>query len=385
MIPALRLGYIVLADRYIFTAFARDYSRGCDEAWVSNTYAYAPTPSLALYFQTPLDVAIDRILAGRPELKYHEAGLDLGLTDDPVESFRLFQGMVKDVYDQLAAMGRLTVIDATKPIHLQQSDVRERVGSLLADYTYPADIASAANAPITSQFVDPTRVPESQSPTTSPLRLSKHGTPGKLVVIEGTDYSGHTQQCKLLKGWLEEAGHAVYMAGIKRSKLMGEAIEEAKEEQILGPTTMGLFYATDFADELENGILPALRSGMIVVADRYVYTLMARQLVRGRSLAWLDELYKFAPAPDAAIYLSVPAEDIVRRGMHMYGQLHYWESGMDLAICPDPLDSVVQYQTALLAHYQQLTRRAPFSILDGTLLPLKNHRRIQSIVKKLFS
>lgn len=174
------------------------------------------------------------------------------------------------------------------------------------------------------------------------------------------------------------------MAGIKRSKLMGEAIEEAKEDPILGSTTMGMFYATDFADELENGIVPALRSGMVVIADRYVYTLIARQLVRGRSLEWLEKLYGFAPSPDAAVYLSLPADELIRRGMHMYGQLHFWESGMDLAICPDPLDSAIRYQIALLTHYEQLIERSRFTTLNGMASPMNNHRRIQSIVKKLF-
>ena len=125
ILPLLHAGYIVLADRYLYTAMARDAARGCPPDWVKTNYAFAPKPDLALYFRTPLEVSLNRILRGRPMLKYHEAGLDLGLTHDPVESFKLYQGRIQKFYDGLAEQGDLTVIDATRPVPELQVQTRE--------------------------------------------------------------------------------------------------------------------------------------------------------------------------------------------------------------------------------------------------------------------
>jgi dTMP kinase len=208
---------------------------------------------------------------------------------------------------------------------------------------------------------------------------------GKLIVIEGSDYSGHSSQSALLKEWLEIKGHAVSEVGIKRSKLMRQAIEEAKEEPILGRTTLGLLYATDFADELENAIIPALRAGLIVVADRYAYTLMARQLVRGAQQDWLETLLGFALQPDHVFYLSVPAEELMHRCLHTYGQLSYWESGMDLALSNDMVDSFLMYQERLLAQYDRLADRYRFDIVDGRRSINEIHDYIKKKVKKLLN
>lgn len=138
ILPQLRAGYIVLADRYIYTAFARDIARGCNPDWVRNTYRMAVRPSLGLYFRTPLDVAVNRILRGRPELKYHEAGLDLGVSNDPVESFKIYQGRIKEQYDLMVETDGLTVVDATRPIEEQQVTVRKLAYEILKDYQPPS-------------------------------------------------------------------------------------------------------------------------------------------------------------------------------------------------------------------------------------------------------
>ena len=142
ILPHLRAGYIVLADRYIYTAYARDMARGCDPDWVRNLYSYAVKPSVAFYFHTPLEVSLDRILRSRPQLKYHEAGLDLGLTTDPVESFKLFQGMIKANYDEMAKEEHFRLVDATESVELQQRKVRQIVAEHLEDYVAPIDINS---------------------------------------------------------------------------------------------------------------------------------------------------------------------------------------------------------------------------------------------------
>jgi dTMP kinase len=128
ILPALRAGAIVLADRYVFTAYARDAARGVDRDWVRAIYRFAIRPTLAFYFRVPLEESLLRILAGRPVLKYYEAGQDIGLSDDPYESFKLFQGRILQEYDQIVAEAGLTVIDATQPLVQQQARMRRLVG-----------------------------------------------------------------------------------------------------------------------------------------------------------------------------------------------------------------------------------------------------------------
>ena len=127
IIPPLKAGAAVLADRYVYTAYARDVARGCDPEWVRATYSFAVRPTVGLYFEVPLEVALSRILNGRPQLKWYEAGMDLGLSDDPYESFELFQTRILEQYDQIVKESQLTVIDGTLPIAKQQEQVREMV------------------------------------------------------------------------------------------------------------------------------------------------------------------------------------------------------------------------------------------------------------------
>ncbi len=125
--PLLRAGHIVLADRYFFTAFARDVVRGCDIDWVKNNYSFATLPDITFFFKVNPQVAIGRILDGRPTLKYHEAGMDLGLHTDPYESFKLFQGRINEAYENMIKPFDFTVIDANRPVDVMQRDVRETV------------------------------------------------------------------------------------------------------------------------------------------------------------------------------------------------------------------------------------------------------------------
>lgn len=127
IIPPLKAGAIVLADRYIYTAFARDVARGCDRSWVRSLYRFAVRPTVAFFFRAPLDVAIDRIVSGRPDLKFYEAGLDMGWADDPEESFKIFQGRILEEYDRMVSEFGLTMIDATRSIERQQREMRQIV------------------------------------------------------------------------------------------------------------------------------------------------------------------------------------------------------------------------------------------------------------------
>jgi dTMP kinase len=134
ILPPLRAGMIVLADRYVYTAFARDVARGVHPDWVRGVYRFAPRPDLTFFFRVPIDVSLERLLAGRAKLKYYEAGMDLGLSTDLAESFRLFQGRVLEIYDQLAEEFDLRVIDASHDIAGQQKVVRRMTGEILREY-----------------------------------------------------------------------------------------------------------------------------------------------------------------------------------------------------------------------------------------------------------
>lgn len=139
--PLLRAGYIVLADRYIYTALARDTVRGCDKSWVRNMYSYAQKPDLTFYFRVPIETAVNRIISGRPKLKHYEAGMDLGLSKDEYESYRIFQGRIVDEYESMVNDENFVVIDGTLGIEKQQSIVRRNVLKVLKDNKKIRDIS----------------------------------------------------------------------------------------------------------------------------------------------------------------------------------------------------------------------------------------------------
>src|ERR1041385_7775685 len=188
---------------------------------------------------------------------------------------------------------------------------------------------------------------------------------GKVNVIEGADGSGRSTQINRLVEWLEGCGHATIQVGLKRSTLVSEELDRAQQGNILSHTTLSLFYATDFADQLENVILPSLRAGMMVLADRYIYTLMARDLVRGMDEEWLKNLYGLALVPDAVFYLNVAPEDLVQRTFSKHATLDYWESGMDLGLARDMFDSFLKYQALMAQQFKILQATYGFHIIEG--------------------
>jgi dTMP kinase len=191
---------------------------------------------------------------------------------------------------------------------------------------------------------------------------------GKLIVIEGTDGAGRTTQINLLKPWLEELGHAVLDTGMTRSPLAGEGIRRAKEGNNLGRVTQSLFYATDFVDRLENEIAPALRAGFVVLTDRYIYSLIARAIVRGVDPAWIRSLYSVALKPDAVFYLRVSPDDLIPRVIFSRG-FDYWESGMDLYPAHDMYEAFCNYQRVLLAEFDRLSSEFKFDTIDASPEP----------------
>lgn len=229
-------------------------------------------------------------------------------------------------------------------------------------------------------------------PTPSERRFYGHGIPnvdlnrlaGKLIVVEGADGSGRSTQIARLREWLERRGHATVQVGLKRSTLVSEELDQAQNGNILSRTTFSLFYATDFADQLENIILPSLKAGFMVLADRYIYTLMARDLVRGMDEHWLKNLYGVALVPDIVFYLNVSPEQLVERNFSKKHALDYWESGMDLGLSRDMFDSFLKYQGMVACEFRRLQTIYGFNIVDGNRPPDAIHldfrKKIESVM-----
>ena len=215
-------------------------------------------------------------------------------------------------------------------------------------------------------------------------RFYGHGIPrvkledvtGKLIVVEGADGSGRSTQIARLVDWLETNGHPTVQVGLKRSTLVSSELEKAQHGNILSRTTFSLFYATDFADQVENIIIPALKAGFIVLADRYIYTLMARDLVRGTDEKWLKNIYGIAPVPDSVFYLSVEPEELVQRNLSKNATLDYWESGMDIGLSRDVFDSFLKYQKLMEETFLKLQKTYEFEIIDA-------NRSMDSVTKEL--
>jgi dTMP kinase len=231
-------------------------------------------------------------------------------------------------------------------------------------------------------------------PAPKPKRFYGHGIPnvdlekltGKLIVVEGADGSGRSTQIAQLVEWLESGGHATVQVGLKRSTLVSEELEQAQQGNILSRLTLSLFYATDFADQLENIILPALKAGFIVLADRYVYTLMVRDMVRGMDEAWLKNLYGIALVPDAVFYLNVSPQELVLRNFEKSKALDYWESGMDLGLSRDMFDSFLQYQGRVVEQFKRIQSTYGFTMVDADrpaeLINNELRAKIESVLRR---
>lgn len=200
---------------------------------------------------------------------------------------------------------------------------------------------------------------------------------GRLIVIEGPDASGRSTQIELLTAKLEADGFAVLNTGLKRSALIGTGILEAKRNIMLGKRTSALFYAADFADQLEHKIIPALQSGYVVLADRYVYTLMARNTVRGIRRMWSANLYSFALVPDLVFYLDVDPFKLVHRVFEKHQQLDYYESGSDMGISDDMFESFIIYQQRLAREFEAIKKKYELISINGNLLAEEVSRTLE--------
>lgn len=213
--------------------------------------------------------------------------------------------------------------------------------------------------------------------------IEAYDYPGVLITIEGTDGVGRTTQMVMLKEWLEVQGYGVIETGWTRSQLIGRTIAQAKQGRVLNRLTYSLLYAADFADRLEKEIIPALRSGFVVLADRYVFTALARDVARGVDRAWVRDLFGFAPVPHLVLYLKLDVVSLIRRVIPR-GVIDYFESGMDLGMGDDPYDSFKRYQTTLIKEYNRMSDEFGFHAVNARWKPERIHTRLREIVTEFF-
>ncbi|HBE72897.1 MAG TPA: dTMP kinase [candidate division Zixibacteria bacterium] len=206
---------------------------------------------------------------------------------------------------------------------------------------------------------------------------------GKLIVIEGADGSGRTTHTAMLRDWMERSGYATEEVGLKRSNLVAAELDRAQQGNTLGPITQTLFYATDFADQLENKIIPALRSGFIVLADRYIYTMMARAMVRKLDQDWVRKMYSIALVPDAVFYLDVPPKVLAGRIFRKGRLLDYWESGMDVRRTGDMYSNFIKYQDQVRSEFRRMRNQYGFDVVNGNRSPRVVHRELQGKIQNL--
>jgi dTMP kinase len=198
---------------------------------------------------------------------------------------------------------------------------------------------------------------------------SLKGLKGKLIALEGPDGVGRSTHLELLQEWLEVQGYGVLTTGWTRSELMSKTIASAKQGNILDPWSYSLLYATDFADRLEHQIIPALRSGFVVLSDRYIYTAFARNVVRGCDRQWIRDVFGFAIIPDLVCYLRIDVDTLALRVIESNKGMNYWESGMDMRMGADLYDSFKKYQGLIIEESDKIAEEFGFQVVDARRPP----------------
>ena len=206
---------------------------------------------------------------------------------------------------------------------------------------------------------------------------------GKLIVVEGIDGSGKSTQIHLLRRWLISEGLPVFMTEWNSSEIVKEITSKGKKKARLTPTTFSILHATDFADRYERNIFPLLRAGYIVLADRYVYTAYARDVVRGCSPTWIRNVYSFALKPNIVFYFRVPVDTAIERIMVGRPKLKYYEAGMDLDLSNDPYDSYRIFQSRIIDQYESMVQSEGFTVIDGTSGIEEQQQLVRNRVNKI--
>ncbi|MEE4193832.1 MAG: dTMP kinase [Anaerolineae bacterium] len=212
--------------------------------------------------------------------------------------------------------------------------------------------------------------------------LRKNTTPGKLIIVEGIDGSGKSTQIDLLYKWLQAQGRSVYFSEWNSSMLVKSTTKRAKKEKLFTPTTFSLLQCTDFADRWENRILPMLKAGVIVLADRYAFTAFGRDVARGVDREWVRNLYSFALQPDIALYFRVPLDVAVQRITSARAKLKYYEAGMDLELSESRVESFTLFQERILNEYDRMVDEFNLTVINGNLTVQAQQRLVREIVKQ---
>ena len=208
-----------------------------------------------------------------------------------------------------------------------------------------------------------------------------HQYPGRLFVVEGVDGSGKSTQIALLRQWLISEGYTVFFSEWNSSPLVKKTTSKGKKKQLLTPTSFSLIHATDFADRTEHDIIPPLKAGAIVLADRYIYTAFARDVARNVDRKWVRELYQLAVKPTVAFYYRVPLEVSLNRILTGRIELKYYESGMDLGLSNDPHESFRLFQQRLVNEYEAMIDEFGLTVMDATLPIPEQQRRMRKIIR----
>ncbi|GMU35700.1 MAG: dTMP kinase [Planctomycetia bacterium] len=214
----------------------------------------------------------------------------------------------------------------------------------------------------------------------SELLLQPHNYPGRLIIVEGIDGSGKSTQIRLVQRWLVSLGYNVFFTEWNSADLVKKTTKKGKKSRSLTPTTFSLLHATDFAHRLVSNILPPLKAGMIVLADRYVYTAYARDHVRGCDRKWIRKVYSFAPKPDIAFYFKVPIEVSLKRITMARQVLKDFEAGMDMKLHPDPMESFRLFQGMILEEYDQMSAENDFCVINATGTISEQQKQVREIV-----
>lgn len=208
--------------------------------------------------------------------------------------------------------------------------------------------------------------------------------PGKLIAVEGLDGSGKSTQISLLKRWLELESFRVYFTEWNSSSIVKRATRKGKKRKLLTPTTFSLIHCTDFADRYERQILPLLRAGYLVLADRYAYTAFARDAVRGCDRKWIRRLYSFARPPDITFFFDVPLQTALDRILTGRPELKYHEAGMDLGLSDDPYESFKLFQGMIYEEYCRMSKECRFVHINATLPPEEQQSLMRDLVVRSF-
>jgi dTMP kinase len=212
--------------------------------------------------------------------------------------------------------------------------------------------------------------------------LNLNDLKGKLIAIEGTDGVGRSTHIEMLQEWLEVQGYGVITTGWTRSALMSKTIEMAKKGNILDRWSFSLLYATDFADRLEHQIIPALRSGFVVLADRYIYTAFARDTVRSSDRKWIRDVFGFAIVPDLVCYLRIDVDTLALRVIET-NNMNFWESGMDLRLGTDLYDSFKKYQGLLIEEFDKMAEEFEFEVVDARKPPEEIQQALRATIEPM--